>query len=626
MEETETVEEKKTNDDEKLILKRCLRYLKESSVAEKRWRPRSQKSLEYYYNKQWASSDKSVVEDRGQKAITINRSRITINMMLGLLAAQPLDPHAKPVGANDDSIADLGTAVVKHIWNKNDGVTIQLLTYFYQIVYGFAGVYTGFYVRDRNRKSEPVQAIVPDPRELTRDNLCRQDDLSDCRWVEWKRKLPLETAQQLWKKHSKILAKMVGKDGEQSASNETYTGPIDGSVPGPGHWDSLESWNLTQDVDKVAEMVTVHEIWERRWEKGNLVFCIDGNVDEFDDDDASSILMDPSVQRVEQDIDIPRIYYHVVCGDKLLESEKSPYNHGEFPFVWISNDIDHNGDPISEMEYLKDLQDEINHRRSKELWELSASPLVIDQPMLDRMGFSIEDAKEHAKNPGAVWIGNPGEINHLQKQVIPGQNYQLMQDTKSEMQAVSGANDDLMGYRSSSRSGVAKDIVRDQGMTLQKPREVRFKGFMRRIVEQMMALVQQAWTEEKVVRLRDDVGQDKLIQVNRREIDPVTGMSRVMNDINQARFEYEIDFDQWTSTSREKLGNVLKDLASQEPDPIARRALLIAAIKTLPIPDKSVIINAYNEAAQASMPSPSSGMGMAPGEQPVSQLAPNMVM
>lgn len=634
-----------TKTDDRATLKRCLRYLAESAPAEKRWRKRSQESLAYYYHDQWKPEDKKAVKDRGQAPITVNRVRITINMMLGLLAAQPVDPHAKPVGKNDDALADLGTAVAKHIWDVNEGTEIQLQSYFYQTTYCYAVVYTGFYVKDRDRRSEPAQALVLDPREVSRDSNCRRDDLTDCRWVDWRRKLPLETTIELYPEHEAVLRRMVGKgqDGETSGTSTPYTGPTDGTVPGPSSWEALSEWNLSQDVDQKAEMVTLHEIWERKWEKGSLMFHRDGYVHEFDpaDPEQARMVMDPDVLRVESDVDIPRIYYHVVCGDQLLVSEPSPYEHGQFPFAWITNDLDHHNDPISEVEFLKDLQDEINHRRSKELWEMSATNLLIDPDLLSEMGMTVDDAKEHASKPGAIWIGKPGQVQYLPRGTVPGQNLQLMQDSKNEMQAVSGANDDLMGYDSSSKSAVSKDVSRQQGMTLQKPREAKFKGFLKRVIVQLMALVQQAWTEEKVIRLRDEVGRDKLIAVNQREVDPVTGLSRVVNDIQQARFEYEIDFDSYTATSREKLGQVLKDLASQEPDPIARRALLIAAIKALPIPDKAAIIDAYNEAAQASMPPPPQpgidpammgGPPMGPGmmdpaamQAPVSPYAPQMV-
>lgn len=116
----------------------------------------------------------------------------------------------------------------------------------------------------------------------------------------------------------------------------------------------------------------------------------------------------------------------------------------------------------------------------------------------------------------------------------------------------------------------------------------------------------------------DELGQDRLIAVNHREIDPVTGMTRVLNDLTQARFETAIDFDPWTPTTREKVGEILKDLADKEPDPIARRALLMAAIKALPIPNKAAILEAYQQASMATMPPP----GMAPAGLPPGAVPP----
>jgi hypothetical protein len=606
----------KQTEEQKRVLKRCLRYLAEARPKEKQWRPRSQEGLAIYYNDQWKKGDKATLEDRGQAAVTINRTRITINMMLGLQAAQPIDPRMKPVGKNDDNMADMGTASLKHVWGVNEVNEIGLKVYFYQVVYSYGVAYTGFYVRNRDRRSEPVQVMELDPREVTRDPHSKRDDLTDCRWVDWKRKLPVEEAQELYPKFKDALARLAGRDEEKPYS-KPYPDSLDGVIPGPSDWEALSEWNKAHDVDQDAGMVTLHELWERRWEKGTLIEHRDGWVHEWDPSDPAQAgaVFEPTVKAIYRDVDVPRIYYHVFCGDLLLMSEQSPYKHGQFPFVFLVNELDHNDNPISEVEYLKDLQREINHRRSKFLHELSNQQLVVNQELLGRMKLTQDDVAALAADPAAVWIGNPTEVSYLKRDAMTTYQFQLMQDSKAEMQAVSGANDDLMGYDSTSKSGVAKDIQREQGVTLQRPRESKLKGFYKRLAEQLFQLIQQAWTDEKVVRLTDELGQDRLIAVNQREVDPVTGMSRVLNDITQARFETAIDFDPWTPTTREKVGEILKDLADKEPDPIARRALLMAAIKALPIPNKVAILEAYQQASMATMPPP--GMaGVPPGVDP----------
>jgi hypothetical protein len=85
--------------------------------------------------------------------------------------------------------------------------------------------------------------------------------------------------------------------------------------------------------------------------------------------------------------------------------------------------------------------------------------------------MTLEEVQMKAARPDAIWIGDRDDIDMMPKPGTASSQFQLMQDAKQEIQSVSGMNDDLMGFDSSSRSGKAKQISMIRGATIQRPKE-----------------------------------------------------------------------------------------------------------------------------------------------------------
>jgi hypothetical protein len=293
-----------------------------------------------------------------------------------------------------------------------------------------------------------------------------------------------------------------------------------------------------------------------------------------------------------------RVYQHIFAGTILLHTGKSPYDHDQLPFVFCVYDRDEHGDPYSMVEGLKDLQKEVNFRRSKMLAELNNPQLLVDPSILATMGLDVDSVQDHASKPGAVWVGSPGGVQWLTRMDIASQQFNLMQDSKSEIQATSGANDDLMGYNSSSRSGKAKELVMGQGQMQMRPAEANYRSAFKRLGEITLQLIQQYHQDEWLVRVTDDIGQDSWVEINKVEFDPQTGSSRKINDITSARMQVEVDVMPWTPTLRARSTEFLMSMAHNETDPYVRRSLERAAIMVSDMPDKAKILKIFDEQAQ----------------------------
>jgi hypothetical protein len=589
-----------------IVIKRLRSMVKQAQNACNRWHKRSKECWEFYDNEQWTSADKEALRQRRQAPITINRIAPTIDLVVGLQVTQPVEWNARPVGLQDDSVAQAMSAAMKFVSIQNNSFDTLIDAYRDSLVYGIGWMLTGFYIRDPDPRSEPVQITRVDPREIMFDPKCKNKDLSDAKYIIWSRKIELDDALRAF---PKLKSKYSQRGLERYYSDETgndykvYDGMID-VIPPPSMWDQLSDWNMYEqdDHDPETETIIIRELWERTTRDAMLMEHRNGYIHEFDpnDENAMTMLMSDDVRRVFKTT-IPYIRYHVFSGTTLLVSEDSPYKHNRFPFVPVWHKRDRNGDPFSMVETLKDMQREINHRRSRLLWELISNSLRISPKAFAATQLTMDEVQMKAARPDSIWVGDRDDIDVMPKPATASSQFQLMQDAKQEIQSVSGMNDDLMGFDSSSRSGKSKQISMIQGATIQRPKEANLHLAHKICGELVMQLIQQAHTDEWVVRITDNMNQEQVIQLNTPMVDPETGQMRVLNDITQARFDVQIEEAPWTPTQRDRAMALLSDMIQSEPDPIMRNALHEAAIMVGDIPYKAKVMEIVKNAQNAQM-------------------------
>lgn len=614
----------------KKLIDRLQKMLRQARYADGRWRKRAQECWEFYDNDQWTSADKEALRQRRQAPVVINRIAPTIDLVVGLQVTQPIDWVAKPVGLDDDGVAQAMSAALKFVARQNNAFHVTIDAYRDSLIYGIGWINTGFHIRDADPRSEPVQLMRCDPREVRLDPQSKQADLSDARYVIWSRSVEMHDAIRAFPKlKSKYSQRGLEYDSYSDDDNGPYTvydGVID-LVPPPSMWDQLEDWNMweKEDNDPETQRITIHELWERTSRPRVIVEMRNGVVKDYDpqDENLVDLIMSPDAKRVYE-AEVPYIRYHVFSGSTLLVSADSPYNHGRLPLIPVWHKRDRHGDPFSMIETLKDPQREINHRRSRLLWELISSSIRISQKAFAATQMTLEEVQMKAARPDAIWIGDKDDIDMMPKPGTASSQFQLMQDAKQEIQSVSGMNDDLMGFDSSSRSGKAKQISMIQGATIQRPKEANLHMAHKLVGEIICQLIQQAHTDEWLVRITDDLNTEKVIQLNRTEMDPMTGEPRVLNDITQARFDLAIEEAPWTPTQRDRAMEMLTAMSETEQDPIMRNALHQAAIMVGDIPFKSKVMDLVQQAkgeaqqataAQAGAPQrPPGGGGQLPPE------------
>jgi hypothetical protein len=201
----------------------------------------------------------------------------------------------------------------------------------------------------------------------------------------------------------------------------------------------------------------------------------------------------------------------------LIKPMVSPYvnEYGEpvNPIESVSANIDRDNNRFGEVRYWIDLQDEINHRRSKYLYLLSTRQTagrkgaISDVPALKR---------ELAKPNGHVeYEGEKGDFELLKTQDMADAQFTLLQDAKQELDAV-GFNAQLSGERQGDLSGTAITNLQQAATNELSSLYAGLTQWEKRVYRQIWMRIKQFWGEEKWLRITDDSSKMRWVGLNQK--------------------------------------------------------------------------------------------------------------
>lgn len=408
----------------------------------------SERCRDYYDGKQWTAQQIEDLKKRRQAPIVNNRIKVKLNGLLGLTSLRRADPQAFPrnYGADEESSEAMTEALrfVAQRTNFND-IMLEIADNYFCEGYGAA------YITEETLADGTTDVCVdkiPWDR-IFFDPFSRKSDYSDAR----------DKGFVLWMDEPDIVdafpdaspdALVVG--AEVTASGDTY--------------DDKPSWYIARGIRK-RHLVSTH-FFKRKgcW------------------------------------------YMAIYTGSGyLMEPQESPYLD-EFgkptcPMEMVSAYTDRMGNRYGEIASYLDLQDEINHRRSKALFLLSQRQTYGNRGAVK----DIKKAKrELAKADGHLEVGQ-GEYGKdfgiLPTGDMAQGQLELLAEAKQEIDSM-GFNAQLSGERQGDLSGVAIGKLQNSGSTELSISFDRFSAFRLRCYRQMWWRVRQYWDQKKWIRVTDD--------------------------------------------------------------------------------------------------------------------------
>lgn len=407
----------------------------------------SERCRDYYDGKQWTADQVAALKRRKQAAIVSNRIKVKHNGLLGLTSIRKGDPKAYPRNVKHDSkSSEAATDGLRYAADKTrlNPTFLECADNFF--CEGYCGVNTITELNPLGKKDIIVDHIPWD--RIFFDPFSRKHDFSDARGKGFG----------IWMDERDILDSF---DDVNPDALSDLTAEVDDT------FQDKPRWTRGSGKRRRYLVITHYTKYKGKW----IVAVYTGG----------GFLVEP------------------------MDSEYlDEYGRPDCPLEFEHAYIDRENQRYGELKSFLDLQDEINHRRSKALFLLSQRQTFGNRGSVQNVK---QAKKELAKPDGHLEVGS-GEFGKdfgiLPTGDMAQGQFELLQEAKNEMDS-SSFSAQLAGQRQQGdMSGVALQRLEQSGITeLIKPFE-NFSAFKLRVYRQMWNRMRQSWDEEMWIRVTDD--------------------------------------------------------------------------------------------------------------------------
>jgi hypothetical protein len=437
----------------------------------------------YYHGAQWEAKHLKTLNDRNQPAITFNRIKRKVNIVVGVLEKLKQDPKAYPRTPNPqgEKGAELASQVLLYGlgWKWGHLCAEEARQ---SAIGGIAGVEM---VLTPGDKGDPdIELVAVDSRDYFYDTNSQQLDFSDNTYEGTTRWVSLEEAQFRWPDKAEELAESM---------------PSAAPTPYPRDDDKRLKW---WDSDEKRCRIVDH--WYKRGDTW---------------------------------------YYTMYSGEVVLEEGESPFkdekNNSICKYLMFSADVDHDNDRYGFFRDWKGPQDEINQRRSKALHLLNTRRAILERGAVD----DIELARRELARPDGLIEKNKGyefTLDDTRSMSDAKGNMDMLQDAKAEIDQY-GPNPGLASSSVDPTSGRMIEMLQAAGIAELGPYFLSFRDWKLRVYRAVWNAIQTHWVSERWIRVTDDQDLAQFIQLNGWEIDPQSGFPVAINSLGSLDVDIILD-------------------------------------------------------------------------------------
>lgn len=496
----------------------------EDFVALKTGEQQEQKQARLYYHaSHWTASQLSELKKRGQPPTTTPLFARKVNGFVGLVERLRQDPKAYPRTGHEDQGAELCTAALRYALDQQEWESVSPLVTLNSAVDGIGGVEVGLEPGDSGVEGDyDISVAKIDPEAFFYDPRSFNHDFSDARFMG--------------------VAKWVDLDDARDMYPEAEDG-IDKLGDGQGAEFVLDNDRSVKWVNADQGQIFVVEHWYKRGQKW---------------------------------------LYKIYCGNTLLDSGQS-YLQDEkgvdiCRFIVYRSFVDQDGDSYSFFRNMRSLVDEINQRNSKALHLLSMRRIKMTEGAVR----DVEILRREASRPDGVIIHAPGtELEFDDAKTLADMRGQLemKQAAQTDLENF-GPNPALLGQGVENKSGRAIALLQQAGIAELGPFILSNRNWKIRIYRAIWNAIKRYWTAERWIRVTDAQGEQQSIQINAQQVDPMTGMMQMVNQIGALDVDVKIDEGPDAINMQADALDVLQSAASQ-----GQQIPPQIMIELLPLPD-----------------------------------------
>jgi hypothetical protein len=524
--------------------------------AEAVWFDRAEEDERFVSHDQWSDEERKVFKRRKQAPIQFNRIARDLHIQLGRQIKNRMKPVARPRGMGDYQKARGLTDLMEYYWQYNKGEFEQTQAVRDQLVLRGWLSYT---LQREDISKEPIKIAYVPWREIKVDPNSKRHDLSDAQHLFRERWVPKDAAEAWWPEKAEQIATYAGTAETMGGSVHVRKHPTD----------SYNGASSVAYVNDKRDQVRIVECWYRRTVMAMHVKLPDGTVHTLMPGMPVNVeaLMVPGAQVVEGPT--TRIYYVYFCGDVVLEQGPSPYSHPYFPYVCYhafrahvskQTEVVTPNEPFGMVRLAKDPQRTINSN-----WSAVNRMLKSRATTYKKGKVSKEDLAAIVNDPQAlIGVSDHDDVKFHDWAAQASGLARLLPMSEDQLQAATGVNEASRGVgpESSGRAIMARQVQSETTNAILVDNQrlaINIGGWI------LAALIMQTVTEEKVVRITEDVG-DRMVAIN--VTDPYKAAEYKAQGVevlgSLSGMQYDIEIEEAPDESRQDADNeILMAMAQQ---------------------------------------------------------------
>ncbi len=455
--------------------------------------------------------------------------------------------------------------------------------------------------RASNSLEYPYKCRYIHRNEIWWDMKAIEPDLSDARWLHRRRWVSRSRAARMFPNHATLI--MAG--GPDRWIADFAIQELEGGQSTALHAaaDAERAWTLPEDhyYNEENKTVCITELWYRRWVTTVMLKMRDGRAVKYDQANElhRAALSLGRGKLVEELLPVVRRSYWM--GPHCLFDGPSPYPHRHFPYVRVSGfQEDLTGIFFGLVRDMLFPQDNLNSTISKLRWGMSAvetkrtkgAVAMTDQQF--RQMSSRVDA-DFVLDPQAMKDGGVFERNRDFQ--LNAQQFQLMQDSRAAASRVSGVTASFQGQTGTATSGVQEQTQVEQSQVSLADLMDNFKEARSQVGELLLALIiEDIGKQETTVVIEGDVlNPPRTVVLNRPEVDELTGIVMLSNDVQRTRLKVAMEDVPTSSSFRAQQLNSLSE-SVKAATPEIQQVVMPFMIDLMDLPRKKEVVEAIRDA------------------------------
>ena len=494
----------------------------------------AKKCDQFYQGDQWHEADIAMLDAEGRPALTINTILPTINTVLGEQSTRRADVQFKPRRGGDAEVANTLTKLFMQIGDNNKIDWVEQQVFSDGLIMDGRG-YFDVRMDFSDHVEGEVRITAKDPLDILLDPDAKDYDPSTWNEVFETKWMTLDEIEELYGKRKAEQLRFIAENGNSYGKDsveyqETRFGDEDNlfNAPSPVSEDMYRNVKALRVIERQCRKIGRHDCF---------VDPVTGDQrpvpESWSSSKAKKFAKEAGLEiynKVKK-----RVRWTVTCDKVVLHDDWSPYD--DFTIVPYFAYF-RRGRPFGMVRNLLSPQEQLNKIASQELHIVNTtanSGWMVESGSL--VGMAVDDLEEHGAETGLVVEYNRGSSppEKIQPNQIPTGLDRISQKAASNIKTISGINDSMLGTDSAEVSGVAIQAKQNRGvMMIQVPLD-NLRKTRQYLAEKVLKLVQQFYTEERIVLVTDEAN-----PLKPREpvvINELTPEGEIINDLTLGEYD-----------------------------------------------------------------------------------------